>query len=56
MYTVVSLTVDLAGEPDAIDFTLALFRSIFYCYGCFISWWLESLSVLTPNMRSRYAL
>lgn len=33
MYTVVSLTVDLAGEPDTIDFTLALFGSIFYCYG-----------------------
>lgn len=25
MYTVVSLNVDLAGEPDTIDFTLALF-------------------------------
>ncbi len=31
MYTVVSLIVDLAGEPDTIDFTLALFGSIFYC-------------------------
>lgn len=31
MYTVVSVTVDLAGEPDSIDFTLALFGSIFYC-------------------------
>lgn len=33
MYTVVSLIVDLAGEPDTIDFTSPLFGSIFYCYG-----------------------
>lgn len=29
MYTVVSLNVDLAGEPDTIDFTLALFFTNF---------------------------
>lgn len=29
MYTVVSLNIDLAGEPDTIDFTLALFYHIF---------------------------
>lgn len=33
MYTVVSLTVDLAGEPDTIDFTSLLFGLIFYCFG-----------------------
>lgn len=32
MYTVVSLNVDLAGEPDTIDFTLALFSPICYCF------------------------
>lgn len=32
MYTVVSLNVDLAGEPDTIDFTLALFYQICYCF------------------------
>lgn len=30
MYTVVSLTIDLAGEPDTIDFTLVwIFFSVF---------------------------
>lgn len=33
MYTVVSLIVDLAGEPYTIDFTLPLFGSAVYCYG-----------------------
>lgn len=37
MYTVVSLIVDLAGEPDAGNFTRALFGPIFYCYGSFPS-------------------
>lgn len=32
MYTVVSLNVDLAGEPNTIDFTLASFEQICYCF------------------------
>lgn len=32
MYTVVSLNVDLAGEPNTIDFTLALFDQSCYCF------------------------
>lgn len=32
MYTVVSLNVDLAGEPNTIDFTLALFYQTCYCF------------------------
>lgn len=53
MYTVVSLIVDLAGEPDTVHFTLALFGSIFYCYGS-----LRGLVTERPycNMRSHYAL
>lgn len=45
MYTVVSLNVDLAGEPDTIDFTLALF---FYQFcSCFIHLCELSRSVFT---------
>lgn len=50
MYTVVSVIVDLAGEPDTVHFTLASFGSIFYCYGPLRA------GVLAANMRSRYTL
>lgn len=53
MYTVVSLIVDLAGEPDTVNFTLALFGSSFIVMDhCELIW----RSVPTPNMRSHYAL
>lgn len=35
MYTVVSVVIDLAGEPDTIDFTSPSFGAFAYCYGSF---------------------
>lgn len=56
MYTVVSLTVDLAGEPDTIDFTLALFGSIFLLLWIFAIWRLVTRSVLTPKTLTFHTL
>ena len=56
MYTVVSVTVDLAGEPDTIDFTLAVFWLNLLLLWIPASRRLVSRRVLTPNRRSRHAL
>lgn len=54
MYTVVSLNVDLAGEPDTIDFTLALFfPNLLSVLSIFASCFAERLCA---NPRSYYAL
>lgn len=54
MYTVVSLSIDLAGEPDTIDFTLVLVSRFtvlffFYCYRFLGRRLIVSLGVFLKN-------
>lgn len=55
MYTVVSLTDDLAGEPDTVDFYIA-FICLKLLLWILASWWLMSWILFTPNVNLRYAL